>query len=275
MPEVQANGVRLYYELHGSGEPLVLVHGSWVDATVFAAVVPRLSESFRVLVYDRRGHSRSERPDAQGSVDEDGDDLAALLEALDLAPSYAATNSLGGTVVLRLALRRPGLVPLICCHEPPVWGLLEDDPESQEMLQRTSRSAEAASRRIADGDHEGGAHQFVDEIAFGPGAWEHELSPEAREMFVRNATTWLDELSDPNLLSIDENALARLEVPVCLTQGSESPPLFLRPIDRLMELIPRATRETIEGAAHVAQLQAPERYVEVTTRAMQHAATRR
>jgi pimeloyl-ACP methyl ester carboxylesterase len=273
MPKVQANGVGLYYELHGSGEPLVLVHGSWVDATVFAAVVPRLCESFRVLVYDRRGHSRSERPDAQGSVDEDGDDLAALLEALDLAPAYVATNSLGGNIALRLALRRPELFRFICCHEPPLLGLLENDPEGQAMLQQTVRTVEVISRRIAEGDHEGGAHQFVDEIAFAPGAWENELPPEAREMCLRNATTWLDELRDPNLLRIDEDALARLEVPVCLTQGSDSSPLFLRTLDLLFELIPRATRETIEGAAHVAQQQAPERYVEVTTRAMRQAAS--
>ena len=62
MPKAQANGVRLYYELHGSGDPLALVHGSWVDATTWALVLDDLAKSFRVLVYDRRGHSRSERP---------------------------------------------------------------------------------------------------------------------------------------------------------------------------------------------------------------------
>jgi pimeloyl-ACP methyl ester carboxylesterase len=273
MSEVEANGVRLYYELEGSGEPLALVHGSWADATIWEAAVPGLAESFRVLVYDRRGHSRSERPDAQGNVDEDGDDLAALLEALDLAPAHVATNSYGGNFALRLAMRRPDVFRMMCCHEPPLWGLLGNDPESQEMLQQGSRSVEGVTRRIAEGDHEGAARQFMDEIAFGPGAWENELPPETRVVFVQNAPTFLDELRDPTMFSIDENALARLEIPVCLTQGSESPPLFARAIDRLLELIPRATRETIEGAAHVPQLQAPERYVEVTTRAVQQAAT--
>ena len=93
MPEAEVNGIGLYYELEGSGEPLALVHGSWGDATSWRFVVPGLAESFRVLAYDRRGHSRSERPDTPGSVDEDGDDLAALLEALDLAPAHVATNS--------------------------------------------------------------------------------------------------------------------------------------------------------------------------------------
>src|SRR5688572_2335721 len=88
-----ANGVRLYYEAHGTGEPLVLVHGSWTDATSWRFVVPGLADAFRVLVYDRRGHSRSERPDVPGSVDEDGDDLAGLLDALGLAPAHVVASS--------------------------------------------------------------------------------------------------------------------------------------------------------------------------------------
>jgi pimeloyl-ACP methyl ester carboxylesterase len=269
MPDVEANGVRLYYELHGNGEPLALVHGSWTNATGWELVVPGLAESFRVLVYDRRGHSRSERPDTQGSADEDGDDLAALLEALELAPAHVVANSYGGNIALRLATRRPDVFRSLSCHEPPLWRLLEGDPESQAILQQGARSVHAVGRRIAEGDHEGAARQFVEEVAFGPGAWENELPPEVRAIMVHNAPTFLDELQDPGQLGIDETALARLEVPARLTEGSESPPVFPRVNQRVAELIPAVTRETIEGAAHVPQLQTPERYVEVTTRAVQ------
>ena len=273
MPEHEVNGVRLYYELHGSGEPLALVHGSWVDATTWRFVVPGLAESFRVLVYDRRGHSRSERPESQGSVDEDGDDFAALLNELELAPAHVVTGSFGGTIALRLASRRPDVFRSLSCHEPPLWGLLQDDAESQELLRQGARSLEAIGRRIAEGDHEGAARQFVEQVALGPGAWENVLPPEGRAIFVRNAPTFLDELQDREALEIGEDALSRLEISVRLTDGSESPPVFRRAIDRLTELIPRVTRETIEGAAHVPHFTAPDRYMELTRRAvLQHAA---
>ena len=226
MPEAEVNGVRLHYELHGTGEPLALVHGMWVDATAWRLVVPGLAENFRVLSYDRRGHSRSERPATQGSFDEDGDDLAALLEALDLAPAHVVTNSGGGNIALRLATRRPDLFRSVSCHEPALWGLLEEDPESQELLQQVARSVEAIARRIADGDHEGAARQFVEEVAFGPGAWHNELPPESKAIFVQNAPTFLDELRGPNPANIEEEAISRLEMPVRLTNGSESPPIF-------------------------------------------------
>jgi pimeloyl-ACP methyl ester carboxylesterase len=266
MPVTEANGVRLYHEIAGRGEPLVLVHGSWVDATRWRFVVPGLAEAFRVLVYDRRGHSRSERPAAPGSVDEDGDDLAALLETLQLAPAHVVTSSFGGNIALRLATRRPELFRSLCCHEPPLWSLLGGDPGAQRVL-------EAVGRRIADGDHEGAARQFVEQVAFGPGAWERELPPEMRAIFVRNAPTYLDELQDPEQLRIDEDALAQLEVPVRLTQGSESPPTFAAVIDRLVELIPDAGRQTIDGAGHAPQLTHPERYVELVSAAVTYSSS--
>ena len=267
MPETEANGVRLYYEIHGGGEPLVLVHGSWVDATRWRLVVSGLAESFRVLVYDRRGHSRSERAAAPGSVDEDGDDLAALLETVGLAPAHVVTSSYGGSIALRLATRRPEIFRSLCCHEPPLWSLLQGDPEALEILRKGARSLDAVGRRIADGDHEGAARQFVEEVAFGHGAWENALPPETRAIFVQNASTFLDELQDPMQLQIDEDALLQLELPVTLTQGSESPLMFPAVIDRLVELIPHAGRETIDGAGHAPQLTHPERYVQVVTRA--------
>lgn len=264
MPEAHVNGTRLYYELHGSGEPLALVHGSWGDAGNWALVAPALAEVSRVLVYDRRGHSRSERPVTPGSVDEDGDDLAALLDGLDLAPAHVVTSSFGGNIALRLAIRRPDLFRSLSCHEPPLWDLL-DDAESRAMLQRGDRILREVGRRIAAGEHERAARLFVDEVAFGPGAWER-LPAETRAVFAANAPTFGDELRDPDQLAIDADALTRLEVPVRLTEGSESPPVFGRVIDRLAERIPDVTRETIEGAAHVPQLTAPARYVEVTAR---------
>jgi pimeloyl-ACP methyl ester carboxylesterase len=266
MPQARCNGVGLHYELEGSGEPLALVHGSWGDATNWALVASALAESFRVLIYDRRGHSRSERPDARGSVDEDGDDLAALLEELELAPAHVMTSSFGGNIALRLATRRPELFRSLSCHEPPLWALLDDD--SRELLQEAARSLEEVRRRIVAGDHEGAARQFVEEVAFGPGAWEDELPAATRAIFVANAPTYLDELEDPDQLAVDQEGLTRLEMPVRLTEGSQSPPVFARVIDRLERLIPRATRETIEGAAHVPQLTTPERYVDATIRAL-------
>ena len=262
MSQQVVNGIHPYYELHGEGQPLALVHGSWGDATNWQLVLPRLANSFRVLVYDRRGHSRSERPEGQGSVHEDADDLAALLESLDVVPAHVVANSYGSNIALRLAAKRPELFRSLSCHEPPLWHLLADDPQVRELRRRQVRIEEAVGRRIAAGDHEGAARQFVDELAFGPGVWDNQLPTEVRAVFVRNAPTFLDELRDPDAYGADVAALGRLRLPLRLTQGSESLAEYGLAIDRLVEAAPRIKRETIQGADHVPQLTVPEPYAE-------------
>jgi len=101
------------------------------------------------------------------------------------------------------------------------------------------------------------------------GAWEGLVPTEVKEVMIRNAPTFLDELRDPTQVTIDEDSLTRVEIPVRLTLGSGSPPLFPRVIDRLERLIPHAGREVIEGAAHAPHLTTARAYVELTKQALQ------
>ena len=137
--DITVNGTRLHYQLTGGSDiPVVLVHGSWGDHNNWAAVVPDLARSFRVLAYDRRGHSQSERPTTQGSLHEDAMDLVALLEALDLAPTHVVANSSGAAVSLWLATERPDVMRSLIVHEPPLFGLLAHNPA---MVRRSARSS--------------------------------------------------------------------------------------------------------------------------------------
>src|SRR5436309_15118800 len=83
MPEVRVNGVRLYYEEHGSGDPILLIHGTSSSALIWGDAVDAAARLGRVIVYDRRGCTRSERPSPYDitSVPLHADDAAALLEA--------------------------------------------------------------------------------------------------------------------------------------------------------------------------------------------------
>src|SRR5262245_58370806 len=102
MPIEVVNGIRLRYEVAGSGEPLVLVHGSWGDHHNWDAFAPLLTDRFEVVRYDRRGHSDSECPPGQGSVTDDVADLAALIERLGNGPAHVVGNSFGAAISLRL-----------------------------------------------------------------------------------------------------------------------------------------------------------------------------
>ena len=110
MSYVDANGVHIYYDEHGSGEPLLLLHGGLVDGDSFAQQTPALAERFRVIVPDRRGHGRTSDVDGPISYDVMADDTVAFIEALGTGPAHLVGWSDGGDVGLLVAIKRPDLV---------------------------------------------------------------------------------------------------------------------------------------------------------------------
>jgi pimeloyl-ACP methyl ester carboxylesterase len=266
----RVNGVQLQYELSGSGEPLVLVHGSWGDHHNWDPVVPALAESFRVLAYDRRGHSASERPAGQGSVFEDADDLVGLIDELGLSPAHIAGNSAGAAIVLRAATRRPEVFRNLIVHEPPLFPLLAGT-DLEPALGEVRHRIDAVVALLEDGDHPSAARLFVETIAFGPGAWDEQFTPQMRDVFITNAPTWLDEVRDPDFLEMDLDALASFDKPALLTSGTESAPFFGPVVDIVAQALPRSERVVIDGADHVPHISIPERYVDLVRTFAGHA----
>lgn len=260
MTSVQANGVRLEVNENGTGEPLVLVHGSWDDRHTWAAVEEPLAQSFRVVTYDRRGHSDSDDAGGPGSRGVDEDDLADLVETLDLAPAHFVGNSFGASIVLGLGARRPDLVRSLCAHEPPLFDVASDDPG----VVAFGRVVEPVVELIEDGEPEAAARRFIDEL-MGPGVWT-EMPREGRETMIRNAGTFADEQHDPEWASIDLEALGRSDRPALLTRGDKGPPPMAAVIDRLAAAIPRAEVATVQGAGHVPHETHPHEWASIVRR---------
>lgn len=259
MPVARINGVDLYWESSSeSGDPLLLVHGSWGDHHGWDRIVPALARSLRVVTYDRRGHSRSERPATQGSIREDVADLAGLIDHLGLHPAHILGNSFGGSIVLRLAAERHDLFRSLLVHEPPLFGVIED-PAARELLKSFQERRDVVIELLQDGQMENGARQFMETIAFGPGAWE-QLPAEIRRSIVFNAPTFLDEQRDPEWLMFNLQTLANFPAPALLTQGDQSEPFFPLVVEKIARFLPNSQRRTLPGMGHVPQLTHPAQY---------------
>ncbi|MFK0259244.1 alpha/beta fold hydrolase [Streptomyces sp. NPDC090445] len=264
MSQVEVNGVELFYEVGGDGDPLVLVHGSWGDHSNWVPVLHALALRHRVLVYDRRGHSQSERPPGPGSRFEDEEDLAALMETLGFAPAYVAGNSFGASTVLGLAARRPELFRALIAHEPPLMGIVADDAEQRPLMAAAEERIESVLGHLRAGETVAGARQFVDEVAFGPGSWE-QLPDELRETLVSNAPTFADEQADPGWADLDLDRLSGYTGPALLTKGTDSPPWFAAITARLSRALPQAQTHTYDGAGHVPHVTHPDEYANRVT----------
>ena len=128
MPRVTVNGTELYYEIRGTGPPVLLIMGATGDGGHFDALADVLADEFTVVSYDRRGNGRSPVPAGwqTTSPEEQADDAAALLDALGIGPAAVFGTSSGGIFALCLMVRHPESVRGAILHEPGLYALVDD-----------------------------------------------------------------------------------------------------------------------------------------------------
>jgi len=104
------NGINLYYETHGDGRPLILLHGGLGSGEMFGPILPALAANHRVIAVDLQGHGRTADIDRPLDIRLMADDIAALIEHLGLGKPDVMGYSLGGGVAFHTAVRHPELV---------------------------------------------------------------------------------------------------------------------------------------------------------------------
>jgi pimeloyl-ACP methyl ester carboxylesterase len=104
------NGINLYYETHGTGRPLILLHGGLGSGEMFGPILPSLAADHKVVTVDLQGHGRTADIDRAIDVRLMADDIAALVDYLGLDRPDVMGYSLGGGVALQTAVRHPELV---------------------------------------------------------------------------------------------------------------------------------------------------------------------
>lgn len=135
MPEVEANGVRLYYQQSGEGPDVVLVHAVTSNQAVwvFSGLVEALAADFRVTAYDLRGHGMSARPASGYTSAVMAEDFRALHAALGLKPAFLIGHSFGGVVGMHAALTAPECVRGVLLSDSFFPGLRHVEPNFGKM----------------------------------------------------------------------------------------------------------------------------------------------
>ncbi len=266
MATVALNGVELFYQTAGEGERLVLTHGAWTNSDTWAGIAPRLAESFEVVTWDRRGHSRSHGDPGDGSLAEGATDLAALIEHLGGGATHLIGNSAGGEVALHLLASRPDLVASAAVHEPGNLALLADtdDDHLLGLIARERQVCEGVVEMIEEGRHEQAATEFM-EIVLGPGGWEM-LGAELRATLVSNAATFPGESEDPfDPDSLDVATLSSSSAPLMISYGTDSTELLRASTTELARRLPNSRLEVLSGCGHIPHRTHPDVYLGALT----------
>jgi 3-oxoadipate enol-lactonase len=110
MPVIDTDGMEIYYEEFGQGQPLLLIHGLGSSSRDWELQIPEFEQHFRVIAMDLRGHGRSDKPQGPYSMRQFAGDAVHILRALGAVPAHVLGISLGGMAAFQLALDFPGLV---------------------------------------------------------------------------------------------------------------------------------------------------------------------
>jgi pimeloyl-ACP methyl ester carboxylesterase len=105
MPYVEVNDIQIYYEIHGDGEPLVLIVGLGTDISEWEGIIRWLAKKYKVLAFDNRGVGRTNKPDTPYSIEMMAHDTAGLMQTLGIQQAHILGISMGGRIALALSLR--------------------------------------------------------------------------------------------------------------------------------------------------------------------------
>jgi pimeloyl-ACP methyl ester carboxylesterase len=136
----EVNGLKMYYEIHGAGSPLVVLHGAFMTIGAMGALVPMLAEVRQVVAVELQGHGHTADVDRPLSYEQMADDVAGLIRHLGIERADVFGYSMGGGAALQLAMRHPALVRKLVVASasstsdgayPEVWaGITRSRPSS-------------------------------------------------------------------------------------------------------------------------------------------------
>lgn len=220
---VDANGVHTYFEEHGAGDPLLLLHGGLSNADDFGMQTPAFAEHYRVILPERRAHGHTADVDGPITYEVMADDTIAFMETLETGPAHLVGWSDGGNVALLVAIRRPDLVRKIATTGAnfSTKGYVEGfqasfTPDSDALTMMRNDWVE----RTPDGaDHFPVVLEKIERLWFGD---------------------W----------SIANADLARIEAPVLVMSGDDDA-VRLDHTLALYEAVPNAQLAVIPGASHL------------------------
>ena len=228
----------LYFEEHGAGEPILCIHGTGSSSVLWRDAAIELATRGRTIVYDRRGFSRSERPEPLVmDVPQHTDDAAALIDALAAAPAIVIGRSQGGEIAIDLALRYPDRVRALALLEGGGLSL-------SEALTRWLTDLDEQVFAAAEADMSTVGEAMLSSVV-GAAGWEGLPEP-VKQIFTANGPAIVAEHRG-GLLKVSAAQLGTIVHPTLLVAGKDSPPAFAEVTKLMAEAMPGARVEWVEG----------------------------
>jgi len=235
MTTIDVNGATIYYEEHGAGEPLVLLHGGLISSASWEPELPYLTGEFRVITPDTRGHGRSTNPSGKLTYPQLADDVAALIGELGLDRPIVGGYSDGGQIALELGVRHPAAARAL------IVAAAHPDANAPATIEATAALLGSDDPNAPDIEH---VEAFLGGFAEMIKSWHTGGEPQWRTLVQLTAPMWLA------YAGLTEDEVRRIEVPVLLFTGDRDEMVPLDMTLSLYRALPNAELAVAPGADH-------------------------
>jgi pimeloyl-ACP methyl ester carboxylesterase len=252
MEHAKVNGIELGYEVVGSGEPMLFIHGAHIADALQPLVAEPALARFQHVRYHRRGLGGSTRPVDAGptSVPLQAEDAVGLLDHLRVDRAHVVGHSFGGAIALEFAAQHPTRVASLELLEP----MFPTAPAGAAFVHAMAPLVD----RYEVGDAEGAVHGFLAMV--GDRNWRATIEqtvPGGIAQAVKDAATFFETELPGSTWTFGPEQAAAITCPVLSVLGSKATPLFVEGRDLLHAWFPDCQDADILGATHLLQMQAP------------------
>jgi pimeloyl-ACP methyl ester carboxylesterase len=250
----EVNGARIYYEVAGEGEPLVLVHAGIADSRMWESQIAAFAGRYRVIRYDLRGFGRTQMVEGPFSHHED---LRGLLDFLGVERAHLVGCSMGGGAVLDFALVYPERVGNLVLVGSAVGGFRPDFGPPKEWDELVAADEAGDLERVSELE----VRMWVD----GPGRSPEDVEAQVRDLVremnliaLQNEAAGLGEEWEPEPPAADR--LQDVQAPTLLIVGDEDQPRIFAAVDLLEKELPNARKIVMHGTAHLPNMERAEEF---------------
>ncbi|MBV9195411.1 MAG: benzoate-CoA ligase family protein [Solirubrobacterales bacterium] len=249
MERARVNGVELEYELKGSGEPVLLIHGSHIAGSFIPLLAqPSLSDGYMLVRYHRRGFCDSAPARGAFSISDQAADARALLEHLGVQAAHVVGHSYGGAIALQLAVDAPQRVHSLALLEPAVLSV----PRGKVVFELI-----AVAKRLYDQGHWEAAEDFF----LGTPRERADIArcvPGGLEQALRDMDTYFAvEAPAHEEWRFGAAEGGQIKCPALYVLGGESSRVYVEVHDHIKEWMPQTETVVLEGASHLLHIQEP------------------
>jgi 3-oxoadipate enol-lactonase len=248
------NGAQIYYEIHGDGSPLLLIHAGVADCRMWDAQTEAFALEYRVIRFDLRGFGRSDMP---ADTFANYEDVRALLDHLGVQAAHLLGISFGGAIALDFTLAYPEHVQSLILGAPSVGGA--------EPTERIRRFWQEEDQALEAGDLHGATEINLRLWVDGPRRAPDQVDPQVREsvrqMQLANFQKEIpDDVEEIDLEPPAVERLSEIDVPSLVMVGELDLEEKQRLASQVAAAIPGASYALLPGVAHMLNMERPEQF---------------